>query len=247
MSDVFIATKMNVSSEETQVTQSCNCLFCRMKDVLILNRYIPWITLSRIFFLSLMTLYPSKNYFSVKTDIPDFIQSHWAVISKLSQFSEGGKWRKSMLDAINHSRYFESGKVEYHVSGFWKLKDTSIPFVENWLASDEQKEEYCVNETSISSEPSVFNLGMNTQKQQTGSTQTIVNYYIYNISVCKGNILTLINLYNTNTDLNLRQRVVEEIKHNEIALQHYTEALYKNAEVDNPNYSSACFMVRTVF
>lgn len=43
-----------------------------------------------------------------------------------------------MLDAINHSRFFQSGKDQYRISGYWKLKDTSIPFVEN-IAS----EEYC--------------------------------------------------------------------------------------------------------
>ena len=110
----------------------CNCLLCKLSDILIKNKYVPWITISRIFYLSLMELNPQQVYFSVKTDIPSFIKSHWKILSQLNQFTETSKWRKSMLDAINHSRFFQSGKEEYKICGYWKLKDVSIPVVDNW-------------------------------------------------------------------------------------------------------------------
>ena len=123
----------NNTTENTpmKTNRECKCLLCRMKMVVFQDKHIPWITLARIVYLSLMSIYPEKKFFSVKTDVPEFIQSHMSILSKLNQFSNPNKWRKSMLDAINHSRFFQSGKDEYRICGYWKLKDTSIPFVEN--------------------------------------------------------------------------------------------------------------------
>ncbi|EKE40716.1 hypothetical protein ENUP19_0274G0031 [Entamoeba nuttalli] len=248
--------------ETTAVKQEqeleCTCLLCKMKLVILQNRYVPWISLARIFYLSLMTLYPSKIYFSVKTDVPDFIQSHWSILSQLSQFGTGSRWRKSMLDAINHSRFFQSGKCEYHVSGYWRLKDTSMPFIENWVGDEtiitESSKSEVTNTNSgntNSGESSVtFNENVITQSIQSNSfiqnNEIIRNYYLQNIENAQYNIQYLLSIYNQ-VDVTFQHQIQIEIQMNEKNIEYYSQGIYRITDVNEQNYSSACFMTKTVF
>ncbi|ELP83678.1 hypothetical protein EIN_467920 [Entamoeba invadens IP1] len=220
----------------------CDCLLCKMQEVIQHNRYIPWITLSRIFYLSLMHKYPSQEYFSVKTDVPQLIESHWTIISKLSQFSED-KWRKSLLDAINHSRFFISGKEHFHVSGFWKLKDTSIPFIENYVNDEEIPKTEDSNESSqvICASPSMSSLN-----NLNNSSDQIREYYINIINQAKMNISALVQFY-PNADINMKMQIQSEVKINEETIQRASFTLFNLTDQNSQFYSSACFMVRTVF
>ncbi|KAL7722184.1 Uncharacterized protein QTN25_000938 [Entamoeba marina] len=240
MSDVTIPLDLPMIYSSHDEISSCTCLFCKMKAVILQNKYIPWITLARIFFLSLMALYPSKEYFSVKTDIPDFIHLHWKYLSRLSQFGEGTKWRKSMLDAINHSRYFESGKFQYHVSGYWKLKDLSVPFVENWTNTD-----FDIVEMSVKSESSSFDVSQVTPPVVSGS-DALRSYYIDSIHKSYNSINDLVGLY-PSTNPSLRLYIQQEIQNHQLIIQRSTECLYQITDCDNQQYSSSCLITQPMF
>ena len=250
MSDTRIVIPNKLHYQPEVVSKSCSCLFCKMRKVLIQSKYIPWITLARIIFLSLMTIFPQRDYFSVKTDVPDFVHSHWMYLEQLKQFSSGSKWRKSTLDAINHSRYFESGKNEYQVSGYWKLVERSIPYVENWeeieldsaKAISEERAENVVDSESIerkSIEGSVKSEEVNS------SSNGIKNYYSKSINNCMSSINDLHNLLkNSKSDKEFLQ---SEVKMNEDNIIKYRNALYKVSNVDDEDYSSYSFLIHNVF
>ncbi|BFU18281.1 hypothetical protein EHI8A_021100 [Entamoeba histolytica HM-1:IMSS-B] len=239
-----------MSDIEIQIPQeemNCCCLLCKMKKVVLQKNYIPWISLVRIFYLSLMSLYPYKTFFSVKSDIPDFIKTHWSILSQLSQFNGKSRWRKSMLDAINHSRFFQSGKDEYHVSGYWRLKDTSIPFVENWENESTKSEITTTNsiETTIDSFEIQHTYSFN-QIAQIQTNELLKNYYIKTIQQAQNNNQYLVSIYSQVNSI-FQLHVQKEIKMNEQLIQRNTEALYKITDNKEYNYSSACLMIKTVF
>ena len=263
---------MNMSMNQKEI-KKCHCLLCKMKMVVLQNKYIPWITLSRIFYLSLMSLHPEKQYFSVKTVIPNYIKSHWEILSKLTQFNDGAKWRKSMLDSINPSRFFQSGKDHFKISGYWKLKDTSIPFVEN-ICSDECSDsnqmsprngEMMSNEDSFivqsnewsdqqnsGYQPQMMNqfqqsqnaLWMQSQKQNVVSMQ---QYYLINLQMIRNNTQVLIQMYQQNVhNVLVQQQIAQEIQRNEELMRKYSEELYKISDCNDGCYSSSCLVYRYV-
>ncbi|KAL7714593.1 Uncharacterized protein QTN25_007898 [Entamoeba marina] len=238
MSDVSISLNLPLGCTPKNENAICSCLFCRMKEVVFQNKYVPWITLARIFFLSLLALHPTKEYFSVKTDIPHFIQEHWCYLSTLEQFKEGSKWRKSMLDAINHSRYFESGKHIYHVSGYWKLKDLSVPFVENWLSSDLDIVEMSIKSDSSTDHPTY------PLSNPVGS-QNLCSYYYNVINHSNATLSHLYQLY-PSTDPSLQQYIMNEITIHQNNIQRATETLYSLTETNNDKYSSYCLTTRAL-
>ena len=71
---------------------------------------------------SLSTLFPEKEFFSLRNDIHPFIKSHWEKLSVFKQFQQKN-WKKAILDAFNHCALIESGKEMTDKRGYYKLKD----------------------------------------------------------------------------------------------------------------------------
>ena len=283
--DSEVAIKSESESENKKETEAnhiaevtnCTCLLCRMKMVIIDNKCIPWICLCRIFFLSLRSIHPDKEYFSVKTDVPDFIHSHWACLSKLDQFHDSAKWRKSMLDAINHSRYFESGKTLYHVSGYWKLKDTTMPTIENWQSNDKDtlsseklsaREKETINsstildsiqmsdkKSSLSSSPIEHYHNTHSMRsnhlsfnEKNAMTDNVILKSFYSENISKAEN-NLKCLYNLyiNADKKSRELIQVEIQSLELNVQHFRQMLYEVSDPKCDNYSSSSLLTHVIF
>nr|BAN42119.1 hypothetical protein [Entamoeba invadens] len=230
-------------SELSCTPRTCNCVFCRMKETLLQNKYIPWITLARLVFLSLSSLNTNKRYFSVKTDIPEYIHSHWDLFKRLNQFNSSTRWKKSILDAINHSRFFESGKIELHSPGFWKLKDNTIPLLDSSEYSDQGEYVAKTNSPSVDSFYS-----QNVLKPECIECNSLEDYYTSSVTSAKQNIHSLLSLY-TISDETRRKMIKEEISESEKSILRASQHLYKISLEDNSdNYNaSACLLIRTVF
>ncbi|EKE38237.1 hypothetical protein ENU1_172690 [Entamoeba nuttalli P19] len=99
---------------------------------------ISWIYIIRIILFSLTKLYPQTEYFTLKKDIYGFVADHWYTFSTLKQLlifllvlTNPSKWKKSFLDALSHSPYFESGYSAYKTTGYWKLRVKDNPWLGN--------------------------------------------------------------------------------------------------------------------
>ncbi|EKE37999.1 hypothetical protein ENUP19_0242G0016 [Entamoeba nuttalli] len=111
------------------MNMKCNCLFCKeFSDSIKAQKRLAWTTLCRLVFLSIYQRTP-VDFINVR-DIFKFLSVHWDVLSHLEQMKKKN-WKKSILDALNHSDYFESGMSQYHTNGYWRLTDKSLPNVKN--------------------------------------------------------------------------------------------------------------------
>ena len=107
----------------------CQCLFCsEFADIVSKQNRLAWTTLCRLAFLSLKR--KENNEYCHVRDLFNFFNDHWANISHFDQLKKK-TWKKSILDALNHSDYFQSGINQFHTNGYWKLMDTSVPSIKN--------------------------------------------------------------------------------------------------------------------
>ena len=116
----------------------CFCPFCE-NGIKILgfdkeekkNGMISWQLICRCIMYSLTTMYAPRVYFSLKKDIYWWIVDHWYCFGTFKQFKTNpSKWKKSLLDALSHSTYFENGTNSLKKTGMWKLTDFSNPWEE---------------------------------------------------------------------------------------------------------------------
>ncbi|KAL7719198.1 Uncharacterized protein QTN25_003572 [Entamoeba marina] len=82
-----------------------------------------WTVLCTLILRSLKVMKQEQDFFCLKKDIYSFVEDHWDIFSKLEQFS-CGTWKKAIVDALNHSTLFESGKDIKKVSGYYRLSDS---------------------------------------------------------------------------------------------------------------------------
>ncbi|EMS16963.1 hypothetical protein KM1_179330 [Entamoeba histolytica HM-3:IMSS] len=88
----------------------------------ITNPKIKTTKLCVLILRSLKMLHPEMECYSIKTDINEFIQSHWVMLVKLKIF-QTAQWKKAILDALNHCPLIECGKDFCHDRGYYRLKD----------------------------------------------------------------------------------------------------------------------------
>ncbi|BFU18574.1 hypothetical protein EHI8A_156030 [Entamoeba histolytica HM-1:IMSS-B] len=101
----------------------CHCPIC-MKGTFFQTKN-PKMKTTRLVLLilkSLKVLNPEIEYYSLVKDILPFINNHLQLFQNLKIF-KNGKWRKSILDALNHSALVESGREVCKNRGFYKLKE----------------------------------------------------------------------------------------------------------------------------
>ena len=110
--------------EYSETKRECNCLVCKT-----LTRSQPSaIKTTKLCVLIMKVLQerePEKEFFTLKTDVNEFISSHWSLLSKLRQFQQKN-WRKCILDAFNHCTVIESGKDKFETRGIYRLKQNSF-------------------------------------------------------------------------------------------------------------------------
>ncbi|ELP94169.1 hypothetical protein EIN_185760 [Entamoeba invadens IP1] len=93
------------------------------------TQLVSWIHIIRIILYSLNKLRPNTEYFTLKKDIYGYVAEHWYIFSTLKQFvTSPTKWKKSFLDALSHSPYFESGYNAFKTTGYWKLRILDNPW-----------------------------------------------------------------------------------------------------------------------
>ena len=109
--------------------QNCNCLFCKdFLEIVSKQKRLAWTTLCRLAFLSIKK--PETNEFIHVRDLFNFFNEHWSAISHFDQLKKK-TWKKSILDALNHSDFFQSGINQFHTNGYWKLTDSTLPNIKN--------------------------------------------------------------------------------------------------------------------
>ena len=98
---------------------NCECSLCLGKHKLT-QTTIKTTKLCKIILLSIMSIKPNIEFYSLKQDIHPFITKHLMKLKHLKQFQQKN-WKKSILDAFNHSTGIESGKTYLHKNGFYRL------------------------------------------------------------------------------------------------------------------------------
>ena len=100
----------------------CMCPLCQKFRAYGDN--IPKIKTTQLVILilqSLEVLKPETEYHSLTADILPFVSAHMPILKRLRIFKKD-KWRKSLLDALNHCNKIESGRNACQNRGFYKLK-----------------------------------------------------------------------------------------------------------------------------
>ncbi|EDR22483.1 hypothetical protein EDI_203950 [Entamoeba dispar SAW760] len=109
--------------QEARTVHCCQCLICK-KETFFQTKN-PKMKTTRLVLLilkSLKVLKPQIEYYSLVKDILPFINDHLPLFQNLKIF-QNGKWRKSILDALNHSAQVESGREVCKNRGFYKIKE----------------------------------------------------------------------------------------------------------------------------
>ncbi|EDR28563.1 hypothetical protein EDI_338160 [Entamoeba dispar SAW760] len=120
----------------------CFCPFCQSGiksmglDKKDNKKVISWQLLCRSILYSLSIVNAPRVYFSLKKDIYWWIVDHWYCFGSLQQFKTSpSKWKKSLLDALSHSSFFESGTITLKKTGMWKLSHIIAPWEDDKLSS----------------------------------------------------------------------------------------------------------------
>ncbi|EDR27363.1 hypothetical protein EDI_129900 [Entamoeba dispar SAW760] len=115
---------LNLFLMQKKITQQpCYCYLCQKSKMFeISNPKIKTTKLCVLILRSLKMLHPEMECYSIKTDINEFIQSHWDMLVKLKIF-QSTQWKKAILDALNHCPLIECGKDFCHDRGYYRLKD----------------------------------------------------------------------------------------------------------------------------
>ncbi|EGG14703.1 hypothetical protein DFA_10961 [Cavenderia fasciculata] len=120
-----------VSSPILSMPQECKlgskCVLCERGQPPILLKTPTWASIMKVVFYTLSAAYPEKEYFSLKTDVYEFMTSHWDRLYMNKKKSDN--WRKQVQDMLSHSKnVFESGMDKIKQNGFWKLKTCTDPW-----------------------------------------------------------------------------------------------------------------------
>ncbi|EAL45382.1 hypothetical protein KM1_108190 [Entamoeba histolytica HM-3:IMSS] len=122
----------------------CFCPFCQFGiksmglDKKENKKIISWQLLCRSILYSLSVVNAPRVYFSLKKDIYWWIVDHWYCFGSLQQCllkTSPSKWKKSLLDALSHSSFFESGTVTLKKTGMWRLNQIIAPWEDDKLSS----------------------------------------------------------------------------------------------------------------
>ncbi|GAM21353.1 hypothetical protein SAMD00019534_045280 [Acytostelium subglobosum LB1] len=104
-----------------------DCLLCQRGQPEILIKQPTWASIMRVVFYTLNHEMPEKQFFSLKTDVYEFMTSHWDVLCLNKKRSDN--WHKQIQDMLSHSKnIFDSGMDTYKQNGFWRLKQTNDPW-----------------------------------------------------------------------------------------------------------------------
>eukprot|EP01112_Ceratiomyxa_fruticulosa_P014384 TRINITY_DN4111_c2_g1_i3.p1 TRINITY_DN4111_c2_g1~~TRINITY_DN4111_c2_g1_i3.p1 ORF type:complete len:303 (-),score=51.56 TRINITY_DN4111_c2_g1_i3:116-1024(-) len=132
-----LPTLNNSSSYETLANPSTptkclltDCLLCKKGPPGNIARSPTWVSMLRVvlFTLSSNKENASKEYFSLKDDVYDFIVAHWPLLCG-SKTYKGRSWHKQVQDILSHSKeVFESGVNKLGEKGYWKLKINQDPW-----------------------------------------------------------------------------------------------------------------------
>ncbi|ELP92128.1 hypothetical protein EIN_380750 [Entamoeba invadens IP1] len=108
--------------EQHEIRFTCYCTLCKKSQFFsVANPKMKTTRLSILILRSLHCLNPQKDFFSLKTDIYNFITDHWNLLGKLKLF-QSVNWKKNILDAFNHCSQIESGLESSKGRGFYRLK-----------------------------------------------------------------------------------------------------------------------------
>ncbi|ELP85366.1 hypothetical protein EIN_086380 [Entamoeba invadens IP1] len=109
----------------------CLCPLCKHgMEVFGAKRPVSWIMICRVILYSLMEIHKGTVYFSLKDDIHGFVAQHWHIFGQLDQFKTNpNRWKKSFLDGLSHSPFFQSGTLTLKKPNFWKLRRRDCPWV----------------------------------------------------------------------------------------------------------------------
>ena len=137
----------------------CLCPLCKNGiEVFGNKRPVSWILICRVILYSLMDIHKGTTYFSLKEDIHRFVADHWYIFGKLDQFKTNpNKWKKSFLDGLSHSPYFQSGTMTLKKPNYWKLRRRDCPWMKTkkfYATEEEEEEEFDPNMISTSKDGS---------------------------------------------------------------------------------------------
>ncbi|KYR01638.1 hypothetical protein DLAC_01640 [Tieghemostelium lacteum] len=120
--------KKNNNNNNNNIVCSLNeCLLCNRGQPELLIKNPTWASIMRVVFF---TLHQEKDkpFFSLKSDVYDFMTSHWDILCMNKKRSDN--WHKQIQDMLSHSKnIFESGMDKYKQNGFWRLKQMNDPWV----------------------------------------------------------------------------------------------------------------------
>ncbi|EGC34844.1 hypothetical protein DICPUDRAFT_98084 [Dictyostelium purpureum] len=124
-----------------------DCLLCSRGQPEVLIKSPTWASIMRVVFFTLHNEMKEKEFFSLKSDVYDFMTGHWDVLCLNKKKSDN--WHKQIQDMLSHSKnIFESGMDKYKQNGFWRLKQNTDP----WILPQKGTRK---NSTSASSSPSL--------------------------------------------------------------------------------------------
>ena len=103
-----------------QMNPKCHCDVCQL-TMNGKHDQLKTTTICVTILKVLTKMKPEQEFFSLKTDIHPFIQSHWNKLIQMKQFQQKN-WKKAILDAFNHCTMIESGKEQFEKRGLYKLK-----------------------------------------------------------------------------------------------------------------------------
>eukprot|EP01133_Synstelium_polycarpum_P008655 gene8655-10156_t len=129
----------------------CNltdCLLCQRGQPELLIKSPTWASIMRVVFFTLHNEMRDKQFFSLKTDVYEFMTTHWDVLCLNKKRSEN--WHKQIQDMLSHSKnIFESGMDTYKQNGFWRLKYVVDP----WTLQKGGRKNSSLSLLSLSSSP----------------------------------------------------------------------------------------------
>ncbi|EAL65510.1 hypothetical protein DDB_G0283791 [Dictyostelium discoideum AX4] len=137
------------SSSVPQFPQYCSlkkCELCERGQPALLLKTPTWSSIMRVVFFTLHNEYPEKQYFSLKTEVYEFMTSHWERLCINRKRTDN--WRKQIQDMLSHSKnVFESGLEKLKQNGFWKLRNIVDPWVinENKISSSSAESSPIIN------------------------------------------------------------------------------------------------------
>eukprot|EP01112_Ceratiomyxa_fruticulosa_P019748 TRINITY_DN6532_c0_g2_i2.p1 TRINITY_DN6532_c0_g2~~TRINITY_DN6532_c0_g2_i2.p1 ORF type:complete len:589 (+),score=123.44 TRINITY_DN6532_c0_g2_i2:247-2013(+) len=116
-------------NEKGMFCQLSRCMLCMRGPPASLVRTPTWATIMRIALYCLKNeLNQEKEYFSLKSDIYNFVMIHWDHLC-INKKNIDNNWHKQIQDVLSHTKdLFESGMDVFQQSGYWRLKSNEDPW-----------------------------------------------------------------------------------------------------------------------